>query len=171
MRVTQEEIENRTANLAISVTKLTARALISAYLKHRQHAKVRKEKVSARKQAARDAPPRGRQTVRELIGQNQGVSSMEIGKTDLKGFEVVARKYGVDYAIRKDQSGEKPRYIVFFKARDADALSAAFKEYMASVMRKDHEKKPSVLKQLHKFIEIAKSVPQKVRKREQERDL
>ena len=41
----QEEIENRTANLAISVTKLTARALISAYLKHRQHAKVRKEKV------------------------------------------------------------------------------------------------------------------------------
>ena len=78
----QEEIENRTANLAISVTKLTARALISAYLKHRQNAKVRKEKVSARKQAARDAPPRGRQTVRELIGQNQGVSSMEIGKTD-----------------------------------------------------------------------------------------
>jgi hypothetical protein len=42
---------------------------------------------------------------------------MEIAKTDLKGFERVTRKYGVDYAIRKDPSQDPPRYIVFFKLR------------------------------------------------------
>ena len=167
----QEEVENRTFNLAISVTKLTARAVISAFAKHHQRRVIKKERSAAKKQAARAAPPRGKQTVRQLIGQNQGVSNMEISKTDLKGFERVARKYGVDFAIRKDMSKDPPRYLVFFKARDADALSAAFREYTASVMKKQHDKKPSILKQLHKLAALARSAPQKVRRREQERDL
>lgn len=159
----QEEVESRTTNLMISVTKLTARALYTAYVKHRQ-------KAQSRKQAARDAPHSGKQTVKQLIRQNQGVSSMEVSNSDLKGFERIARKYGVDYAIRKDTAQKPPRYLVFFKARDADALSAAFKEYMASVMKKQHHKKPSVLKELRRLVSIARSVPQKVRRREQERD-
>ena len=60
----QEEVESRTTNLMISVTKLTARALYTAYVKHRQ-------KAQSRKQAARDAPHSGKQTVKQLIGQNQ----------------------------------------------------------------------------------------------------
>lgn len=177
----QEEVESRTTNLVVSVTKLTARAIYSAYVKHTQKSqrkkdylktqmRIKKEKAAAKKQAARAAPPRGRQTVKQLVGQGQGVSSMEVSNKDLKGFERVARKYGVDYAIRKDMSKDPPRYLVFFKARDADALSAALKEYMASVMKKQHQKKPSVLKQLRRLVAIARSTPQKVRKREQERD-
>jgi hypothetical protein len=95
---------------------------------------------------------------------------MEVSNSDLKGFERIARKYGVDYAIRKDTAQKPPRYLVFFKARDADALSAAFKEYMASVMKKQHHKKPSVLKELRRLVSIARSMPQKVRRREQERN-
>ena len=45
--------------------------------------------------------PTGKQTIQELIGQNQGVTNIDISKTDLKGFEKYARKYGVDYAITK----------------------------------------------------------------------
>ena len=58
--------------------------------------------------------PVGKQSIKELIGQNQGVSSIPIEKTDLKGFEQVARKYGVDYAITKDQNVIPPKYTVFF---------------------------------------------------------
>ena len=47
----------------------------------------------------------------------------------IKDFERVLNKYGVDYAIRKDVSQEPPRFMVFFKAKDADVLTAAFKEY------------------------------------------
>ena len=47
-----------------------------------------------------EIPAQGKQSVKELIGQGQGVTNIDIAKTDLKGFEKVARKYGIDYAIR-----------------------------------------------------------------------
>ena len=113
----QEEVENRTVNLVISTTRLTARALISGYRKFEEH---RKQRAAARS-AKKSQKPTGKQTVKQLIGQNQGVTSIDIAKTDLKGFEKYARTYGVDYAITKDKSGEVPKYLCFFKARDADA--------------------------------------------------
>lgn len=39
-----------------------------------------------------------------------------------------------------------PRYIVFFKGRDADVMTQAFKEYTAKSLNK--EKKPSIKKTL-----------------------
>lgn len=119
--------------------------------------------------AKENAIPHGKQTVKELIGQNQGVSNMDIAKTDLRGFEKVAQKYGVDYAIRKDASQQPPRYIVFFKARDADALTSAFREYSASVMKK--KDRPSVLKALKKMKELVASIPDKVRNKDKEHSL
>ena len=59
--------------------------------------------------------------------------------------------------------------MVFFKARDADALTAAFKEYSAQAMRK--EKRPSVLKQLKKFKALVASIPDKVRNKDKEHSL
>ena len=64
----------------------------------------------------------GRQSVKKLVGQNQGVSNVELSGEDIKAFERVARKYGVDYAVKKVK-GDAPRFLIFFKARDADALT------------------------------------------------
>ena len=52
------------------------------------------------KQRSRDAPvtPHGKQTVKQIIGQNQGISNIEITDPSIKEFEKIARKYGVDYA-------------------------------------------------------------------------
>ena len=69
--------------------------------------------------------PVGKQSIKELIGQNQGVSSIPIEKTDLKGFEQVARKYGVDYAITKDQNVMPPKFSVCFWAKVAEAVGSA----------------------------------------------
>ncbi len=164
----QEEVENRTVNLAVTTTKLTARSVLAACMKYLRHRGLVKEKKAAEKaaKAKENAIPHGKQTVKELIGQNQGVSNMDIAKTDLRGFEKVAQKYGVDYAIRKDASQQPPRYIVFFKARDADALTAAFKEYSAAVMKK--KDRPSVLKALKKMKELVASIPDKVRNKDKE---
>ena len=41
----------------------------------------------------------GKQSVKELIGQNQGVSRMPIGDASIREFEREARKYGVDFAV------------------------------------------------------------------------
>ena len=50
----------------------------------------------------------------------EGVS----GSVNIKDFDRVARKYGIDYAVKKDTTEEIPKYLVFFKARDGDALNA-----------------------------------------------
>lgn len=153
----QEEVENRTVNLAISTTKLTWRVLVKAFTTWNNH---RKAKAAA--------IPHGKQTVKQLVGQNRGVSSIPIENTDLKGFEKAAKKYGVDFSIVKDKTTAPPRYTLFFKAQDADALMAAFKEFSNEKMKaKD---RPSVLEQLHQFKEIvAALVPDKVREKRQER--
>ena len=157
-------MENRAINLAISTTKLTARSVIAGVRKYLQH----RSRVKAQK-AAKNQNPHGKQTVKQLIGQNQGVSSIEIANTEIRDFERIARKYGVDFAIVKDKKAEQPKYTVFFKARDADALTSAFKEYSAKIMQK--EKKPSVLKQLAKLKELVAGLPQKVKERNKEREL
>ena len=76
----QEEVENRAVTLVISATKLTGRLLKAAILKYLAS---RKEK---RLQKARAAPekPTGKQTVKQLIGQNQGVSNIEITDSNIK---------------------------------------------------------------------------------------
>ena len=140
----QEEIENRTVTLIISAVKLTARELKAGMDKYLS------EKKSKAMEKARAAPekPSGKQTVKQLIGQNQGVSNIEITDSNIKSFERVARKYGVDFALKKDKSGDIPKYLEFFKARDADALTAAFKEYTAKEVRRASKDRPSVLEQL-----------------------
>ena len=65
----QEEVENRTLTLVVSGTKFTGRlfkAAITKYLAHRKEKKLQKQK-------SRDTPviPHGKQTVKQLIGQNQ----------------------------------------------------------------------------------------------------
>lgn len=159
----QEEIENRTVNLAISTTKLTARGIIRLAAKGLAYIKRK-----SREAALKNEKPDGRQTIQQLIGQNQGVTNIDISQTDLKGFEKYARKYGVDYAITKDKSVFPPKYLVFFKARDADAMTAAFNAYSAEVLAKS--KRLSTLSKLHKLIDAVKSIPTKVTSRDKQRE-
>lgn len=151
----QEEVEHKTVNFAISSTKLTARTLLRGmqfllrqYDKH----------VS-----------QGKQSMKRLMQQNRGVTNVEIQKTGIKNFDRYAKRYHIDYAIQKDLSTTPPRYMIYFKAQDTDALSAAFKEYSASVL--DKSKRPSVLAKLHELAQTIANLPDKVRHKEEERGL
>ena len=86
--------------------------------------------------------PHGKQTLKDLMKQNTGVSSLEVNYDNIKDFEATAKKYGIDFALKKDAMESPPRYIVFFKGRDADVMTQAFKEYTAKSLKK--EKKPSI---------------------------
>jgi hypothetical protein len=157
----QEEVEQRTLTLMISSTKITANLLKTAISKYLAYCKEKKME----KARAGPVKPCGKQSVKQLVGQNQGVSNIEITDKNIKDFERIARKYGVDFALKKDKTGEIPKYLVFFKARDGDALTAAFKEYTAKTDLK--KEKPSVLKTLRKFKEIAADITTpKVRNKE-----
>lgn len=135
----QEEVESRTVALTISTAKLTGRLFRTAVAKYLDYRK--------NKQREEPAVPHGKQTVKQLIGQNQGVSTIESNDPHIRNFERIARKYGVDYAIKKVKTEDKPKYVIFFKARDTDALTQAFTEYTRKSA--EREKKPSVLQKLH----------------------
>ena len=152
----QEDIEHRAVTLVINGVKLTGRTLKNAISKYLAH----------RKQKARESPV-GKQTVKELVGQGQGVTNIEITDGNIKSFERVARKYGVDFALKKDKSGDIPKYLVFFKARDADALTAAFREYTAKEVKRASQDKPSVLEQLRALkAKVLSLTPDKARNKD-----
>lgn len=112
--------------------------------------------------------PKGKQSVKQLIGQNQGVANIEITDPSVKEFERIARKYGVDFAVKKDRSCDPPKYLIFFKARDADAITAAFTEYTQKKVKKAD--RPSVLEKLSHFKEMVKNaVTDRSRHKERER--
>ncbi len=143
----QDEIRDKSVALTIKVGKtggrLTADLLkwaMRKYLSQSQNPKIH----------------HGKQTVKQLVRQGAGVQSIEITGRNIKSFERVARKYGVDFAVKKDPAQGK--YLVFFKARDADALNAAFAEYAGKSLNRHAKKKPSLLGQLSHFKEIAKNL-------------
>lgn len=143
----QEDIDQKTIALSIQTTKLTA-ALLQKAMK----------KLLAAGKHKLTAPHHGKQTMRQLMKQNTGVSNIEITKDNIKAFEQTAKKYGIDFALKKDISVQPPRYMVFFKGRDADVLTAAFKEFSAKNLAK--EKKPSIRKLLSLAREKAKQKSQ-----------
>nr|WP_300886368.1 PcfB family protein [uncultured Acetatifactor sp.] len=136
----QDEVRDKSVALVIRVGKnggkLTADLLKWAIRQYQRQA---------------NEPQHGKQSVKSLVEQGGGVQNIEITDKNIKSFERVARKYGVDFALKKDPSQGK--YLVFFKARDADALNAAFAEYTAKTLNRQRGK-PSLKKQLSHFKEL-----------------
>ena len=141
----QDEINEKTIALYIKTGKLTAQTLQKAMKKLLEQMKKQKGKA-----------PQGKQTLKQLMKQNTGISNIEITEGNIKAFESTAKKYGIDFALKKDTTESPPRYLVFFKGRDADALTAAFKEFSAKKLNK--EQKPSIRKALATFREAAKQL-------------
>ena len=68
--------------------------------------------------------PHGRQTVRQLMAHGEATSSIPVDAPAL--FDRVARKWNVDYAFYQT---EPDKYLLFFKGKQADAITACMSEY------------------------------------------
>ena len=176
----QEEVEQRTVALVISTSKLTGSVLQSAmsrYLADRKEnlsatkaeEQAKQQEKQERKEQAFQLKHTGKQTVKQLVGQNQGVTNIEVASSGIKDFERIARKYGVDYAVKKDRSGDTPKYLVFFKGRDSDAITAAFQEYSNKQVKSKGKQRTSVLEKLRKLVQESVDDPGRVRHKELER--
>ena len=106
-------------------------------------------------------PEHGEMSVKDLIRKDQGAQALDIDDLGLKDFRKIANKYGVDFAIVKSKELDSPKYSVFFKARDADAITAVVNEYTAKQLRIEKEGRPSILAKLKKFKELIASIPRK----------
>ena len=138
----QEEVTGKSVALIIDGAKMTEQVLEKALQKFLEAQKNKSQTIH-----------RGKQTLKQLAGQNAGLSNIEISDKNIKAFTHVAKKYHVDFALKKDTTAEQPRYLVFFKSRDADAITAAFQEFASRKMSRDE--KPSIRERLAQAREQA----------------
>ena len=149
----QDEVNEKTVSLCIRCGKVTANLLKAAMKKALTKMEQEKQKLQGQKQPKQDKEDKtykGKQSMDKLMKQNVQLSNIEITDGNIKSFERVAKKYSIDFSLKKDVNADPPRYYVFFKARDADVMTAAFKEYTGQSLNKD--KKPSVRKKLQQAI-------------------
>ena len=155
----QEETTQKTIAFVVKTTKLTTDVLKKVILLYLEN---QKQKGHQQKQ--------GKMTVQELVGQNAGVSNIEITENNIRSFERVAKKYRVDFAVKKDKTTQPPRYLVFFKGRDADVLTQAFKEFVHANETKKSRTRVSVKEKLKQFREVLSQKKERERVKEQKRD-
>ncbi len=161
----QEEVNDKTIALSVKTVKLTGTVLKVALRKFLSE--MEKQKQKGKGKAAQ--PKQGKQTMKHLMQKNTQLANIEITDGNIKSFERVARKYGIDFSLKKDASENPPKYIVFFKARDVDVMTAAFKEYTANDLKKTN--KPSLRKRLAKAMETVRKNKEKVRQKTKDRGL
>lgn len=138
----QEEVTGKSVALIIDGAKMSEQVLEKALQKFLEAQKNKSPKMHL-----------GKQTLKQLAGQNAGLANIEISDKNIKAFTHVAKKYHVDFALKKDTTAEQPRYLVFFKSRDADAITAAFQEFASRKMGRDE--KPSIRERLAQAREQA----------------
>ena len=84
----QEEVENRTVAIVTSAAKFTGRLFKAAICKYLEHRKLSK----ANKARASPVIPHGKQTVKQLIGQNQGdCSASEAARSSAFRFSLCSK--------------------------------------------------------------------------------
>ena len=145
----QDEVNTKVIALVIKGGRISAEVLEKALKKFVE------EIEKAQKQASRPKTYRGKQSIKHLVEQNAAISNIEVTDGNIKSFEHTARKYGIDYALKKDTSEQPPRYLVFFKGRDVDVMTQAFKEFSARTIKQ--KEKPSLRQKLSRKKEQSKS--------------
>ena len=161
----QEEVNEKTISLCIKGGKITAQILKAALIKLLAEMDKKKQRGKGEKSQCKKT---GRQSIKSLQKSGAQITNIVVTDNNIKSFDRVARKYGIDYSLKKEEQEGKTEYLVFFKARDADALTSAFTEYTNRKVKK--AQRPSVLEKLSKFKELVQhAVVDRVKRKELER--
>ena len=151
----EEEVSRRTIAVTMKASKLTAQGL--AYVLRGLGHKIQKARQGKQN-------PHGRQSVKQLMGQGAATNSVEL-TGDTKLFDRVARKWNVDYAFYKTGPD---KYLLFFKAGQADAITACFSDYSRRVLGKTKARPAPIKEQLQKAAEQVRQQPHRERERVKE---
>lgn len=140
----QEQNSEKTVALAVKTGKMSAKVLKDCMKAFLASQKNKSPKVY-----------KGKRSVKQLTLSGAQLTNIEVTDQNIKAFDKTARKYGIDYALKKDIAQEPPKYFVFFNAKDMDVLTMAFKEFSANQMKK--EEKPSIRAQMKTLGEQVKA--------------
>ena len=155
----QDEVNEKVVALSIKTSKLTAEVLQKAM-----------KAVLAKGKQQLSKAPHGKITMRQLMKPGEKVTNIEITDANIGLFRPCAKKYDIDFTLRKDRSTHPPRYIVIFKTKQADNLEQAFKEFTAKKLNR--EERPSIRKALSALKQkAAAKTQQRAKEKVKERGL
>ena len=97
------------------------------------------------------------------------LTNIDVTEANIGAFKPCAKKYGVDFTLRKDKTNHPPHYNVIFKAKDADNLEQAFREFTAKTLSK--EQRPSIRKVLTAAKQKAAQQPKRAKEKIKQRGL
>ena len=150
-KLVHEEVDREIANKSVNIAIKMLKPELDQLMKGLSKAVQAPVKAAGKAAVNKIHPTTGKQSVKTLIRQGQGVSSIPLADEGLKDFQKIAKKYGVDFAVVKDKEASPPVYTVFFKAKDVDVMTAAFKEYTGVSLKK--EQRQSIRKKLEQAKE------------------
>lgn len=166
MVIMQEEVSQKSMAFIIQTGKMTGKVFLQAIEKYLAQERQRRQ-LNARDKALHPAY-KGRMTIREMMKERSGLANIEIHDEHIHDFERIARRYGIEYAIKKERDKTPPHYLVFFRGRDTDVLQTAFSEFVRKRLKV--QERPSLrdklqqLRQQHK--DRATKIPEKVQRKE-----
>lgn len=89
------------------------------------------------------------------------LESIEVTENNIGDFLKTARKYDIDYALKRDSSTIPPTYHIFFTASNTETFKRAFSEYAVKAQKKINEKSVSQIVNRGQIKENAKVISQK----------
>lgn len=117
------------------------------------------------------AEKKGRMSYKQL--QDKSVSkldSIEVSDRNIGDFLKTARKYDVDFALKRDKNTQPPTYHVFFSAAKTEDFKKAFSEYLGKGQGKSQKRGEFTREQLKKDAQRIASKPRKRKQREKTRE-
>ncbi len=126
----QDEVNEKVVALSIKTSKLTAEVLQKAM-----------KAILAKGKQQLSKAPHGKISMRQLMKPGEKVTNIEITDANIKAFDAIAKKNGLDYNVKRIENGKPPTYLVSFRGKDIDVMTEAFREFSAKKLSR--EQKPS----------------------------
>lgn len=143
-----KEVQNDVVAIVVKAARMTSNVLTEA--------------INATLASAKTTTKHGKQSLDSLIKDGSSLQNIPVTEKNIDSFERSARKFGIDYALKKVPNEDPPKFIVFFKGKDTEQVYKAFRDY-ASKHTADRDK-PSIVK------EIKTIVQEQAQQRNQQRD-
>ncbi len=123
----QEEVSQKSMAFIIQTGKMTGKVFLQAIEKYLAQERQRRQ-LNARDKALHPAY-KGRMTIREMMKERSGLANIEIHDEHIHDFERIARRYGIEYAIKKERDKTPPHYLIFFRV-EIQMSPNAFSEFV-----------------------------------------
>ena len=107
----QEEVNEKTISLCIKGGKITAQILKAALIKLLSEMEKKKQQAKGEKIQCKKT---GKQSIKSLQKSGAQITNIVVTDNNIKSFDRVARKYGIDYSLKKVEQEGKTEYLVFF---------------------------------------------------------